>query len=255
MHKTEERDFFVVENEGQKIFGVLHRPLTNALSPLVIFCHGLAGHKSGSFRSYVALAQRLAEAGITALRFDFRGSGDSEGEFSEVTTESEVSDLMKIFTFVLQDTRIDPNRIGLFGRSFGGLVAIRAAAQHMHVKSLALWAPMYDAEQWRGLWKGPQDLPFLINGQLPSKKLFDSFFAMKLTPEFEKISHIPLLHIHGDSDGVVSLLHADQYKQARSFAKAQNHFVILEKGDHDFSERKGREEAMKTTIDWFKQTL
>ena len=81
MRKIEERQSVVLENEGQKIFGILHRPIHVDSCPAVLICHGLAGHKTGQYRIYVILAEKLSEAGIASFRIDFRGSGDSEGKF------------------------------------------------------------------------------------------------------------------------------------------------------------------------------
>ena len=92
MKITEERLPLILENEGKKIFAVLHIPKVNTKIPGVIFCHGLAGHKTGKHRVYVDLASSLVSAGIAVLRFDYRGCGDSEGEFFDVTPETHYSD-------------------------------------------------------------------------------------------------------------------------------------------------------------------
>src|SRR5262249_949470 len=137
---------------GQKIFGVIHRPLNVKKSPFVLMCHGLGGHKVGKGRLYVHLAEKLVSVGIGALRIDFRGSGDSEGDFSQMTIDSEVSDALVALNYLKNDPLIDSERIALFGRSFGGVVAILAAQRFSQIKSIVLWAPVFGSEQWKEKW-------------------------------------------------------------------------------------------------------
>lgn len=121
MSITEERESIVLTNEGEKIFGVLHLPKGIDKPPCVLVLHGLGGHKTGRFRVYVDLAESLVKAGIAVLRFDFRGSGDSEGSFAEMTLNGEISDALVVLKFLHKDSRIDNQRIGIFGRSMGEL--------------------------------------------------------------------------------------------------------------------------------------
>ena len=81
------RDPIVLENGGQKIFGVLHRPAGSPSTPrpAVAIVHGLVGSNDQPHQLYVKLAEALARAGLIALRIDCRGRGDSEGETVAIT--------------------------------------------------------------------------------------------------------------------------------------------------------------------------
>src|SRR6187200_2421224 len=107
----ENRESVVLENEGQKIFGILHLPEGLEYPPCVIICHGLGGNKVGHYRVYVDLAERLVQSGIAVFRFDFRGCGDSEGAFIDMSLQSEVSDAIKAVEFIKQDSRFDYRKI------------------------------------------------------------------------------------------------------------------------------------------------
>jgi len=69
---------------------VLHRAPGKRL---VIFCHGFTGNKAESGRLFVQTARALQKAGINALRFDFMGSGDSSGEFHQMTPNTQIQDV------------------------------------------------------------------------------------------------------------------------------------------------------------------
>src|SRR5665213_2155595 len=90
--------------------------------------------------------------GIDYLSFDFRGYGEREGEFNEMTIEGQVSDALVALEYLEKDKNIDKSRLGIFGRSFGGLVSLISAHRYGNVKSMALWAPVISGDQWRDKW-------------------------------------------------------------------------------------------------------
>lgn len=264
MVKIEEREAVVLENAGQRIFGILHRPLSKSYCPGVLMCHGLAGHKTGKYRLYVILAEKLAALGIASLRIDFRGSGDSEGDFSQVTLESEVSDTLKGLEYLNQQSYIDKSRIGIFGRSVGGTVAIMAAKRYGNVKSLATWAPLFDGDQWIDQWNllhSPEIseehrlMTMRVNGQVPGYAFFKELFGIHMTEELKTLEKTPFLHIHGEKDAIVKIDHADKYYQARERSKGKSKFIRLPKSDHDFSDPKEQQFALTETANWFANTL
>lgn len=264
MERNEDRESVVLENEGQKIFGIFHRPFCTGPFPSVLICHGLAGHKTGKYRLYVLLAEKLSKLGISSLRIDFRGSGDSEGSFSDVTLKSEVSDAMVALTYLRSRFDVDKSRIGVFGRSVGGTVALMAAQKSAPIKSLATWAPLYDGEQWASQWKklhAPEvsdeyrQERMKINGQVPGLLFFEELFSMRMEDHLKDLATVPLLHIHGELDVVVTTQHADRYIKAREAVKSSNKFIRLPESDHDFSNSKEQLVALEETSHWFSTTL
>lgn len=71
------------------------------------------------------LARCCTDAGLPALRFNFRGVGGSEGSFDNA--EGETDDALAVLDWALAHTASTHHL--LLGFSFGGLVAARAAAQ------------------------------------------------------------------------------------------------------------------------------
>ncbi|MBA3816529.1 MAG: alpha/beta fold hydrolase [Parachlamydiaceae bacterium] len=264
MINSETRESVVLENFGQKIFGILHRPIHVKNYPALLMCHGLAGHKTGKYRLYVILAQMLAKAGIASLRIDFRGSGDSEGDFADMTLDGEVSDALKGLDFLEKDPYIDQSCIGLFGRSIGGTVALIAARRHGGIKSICTWAPLYDTSQWEDQWKilnsielSPEDRNCMmsINGQIPGHDFLKQLFSVKMEEELKGLESSPLLHIHGELDNIINIEHANRYLLRRQNVMGKNKFIRLPGGDHDFSDPKEQLIALDKTCQWFVDTL
>lgn len=260
----EERDSVVLEIEGQKIFGILHVPKTIQKPPCILLCHGLGGHKTGRYRIYVDLAEALVQRGIAAFRFDFRGSGDSEGEFAEMTLSGEVRDALKALEFLQTDPRIDNERIGVFGRSMGGAVAVITSGMIECVKSMALWAPMYSGDDWRHMWEQIESGSATqeqseemrrINGQVAGLGFYAEMFSMNIDQDLKKLTHIPLLLMHGESDEVIHHSHSERYMELRKHADAPTKLITLPHVDHDFTPPKDRKHAIEVTADWFMETL
>ena len=63
---------------GESLVGVVSKPEMPGEAGLLVIVGG-PQYRAGSHRQFVALARRAAAAGVTALRFDYRGMGDSSG--------------------------------------------------------------------------------------------------------------------------------------------------------------------------------
>lgn len=264
MTTREERAPIVLENEGKKIFGIFHKPVVSHKVPVIMVCHGLAGNKIGKYRLYVTLASLLVKAGFAVFRFDFRGSGDSEGEFADTTVTGQLSDALKVLEFLDAHPYVDSSRMGIFGRSFGGTVGIMAAEHFKKIKSLVLWAPMFNGDDWMHMWKLIQSgsLPkqkqmeiMRFEGQQGSYAFFEQFFKIRLDQSIKALDALPLLHIHGQKDDVIPIHQADFFAESRKHALGETKFIRLPDGDHDFLGIADQEMALKNTVEWFQKTL
>jgi uncharacterized protein len=264
LNKTETREWVVLENMGEQIFGILHRPVACTNPPLVVVLHGFASSKHGSNRCYVTLAEHLAEEGMACLRFDFRGSGDSGGTLSEITFEDLVSDAVAVLQQLNALEGVDIHNIALFGASLGGTIAILAAAHTKNVKGLALWAPVASGELWyRDYLKAH---PELIHAE-PGKVL-STYKGIVLHPQFreqfarmcayktlQQLRALPILHMHGEKDETVSIAHQEAFRHSCTSVKDQVKFVTFPDGEHALGYSSKFPEVMQESIQWFKKIL
>ncbi|MGE5326428.1 MAG: alpha/beta hydrolase, partial [Deltaproteobacteria bacterium] len=130
-------------NRSRKVLrGMIHNPQTaRGRVPGVVFFHGFTGDRMESHWMFVKCARALADAGIASLRFDFYGSGESDGTFREVTLLGEVSDARAAVSFFRRQKCIDAGRVGLCGLSMGGAVAATVAAW-ARARALVLWSAL-----------------------------------------------------------------------------------------------------------------
>jgi alpha-beta hydrolase superfamily lysophospholipase len=127
--------------EDRSLFGWLHAPESAAQRDLaVVLCPPVGHEYINSHRSIRHLADRLAEAGIPALRFDYDGTGDSCGDDEDparlAAWRSSVAEAMRTAREITGCTRL-----GLAGVRLGAALAV-AAATEAEVDFLVLWAPV-----------------------------------------------------------------------------------------------------------------
>ena len=143
--------------------GAWHLPEATSTLAAVVVCHPHPLYGGSMSNNVVrAICQTLAQRSIAALRFNFRGVGQSEGTFGNGIAEQE--DVSAALSFVLSDPDIDQNKVGLAGYSFGAGVAAPVAIQDSRVKLLALVSPALSDSAWEQLkdYKVPK---LLVSGQ------------------------------------------------------------------------------------------
>ncbi len=137
-------EFHWILHQGQRIAAMAHIPEGNGPHPAVMMLHGFTGDKVESHYLFVKTARALAQAGFVALRFDFRGSGESEGRFQDVTIPGEIEDALTVLSWLAEQPYVDVDRLGVLGLSMGGCVAAHVAGADPRIKALVLWAAVAD---------------------------------------------------------------------------------------------------------------
>jgi len=120
----EERVSF--KSDGLALSGVLHFPEPRGeRSAAFLVLHGFGSNKEGGGGK--AMAAMLTGLGYAALRFDFRGCGESEGERGLVICKEQVKDTRNALSFLAARPDIHSERIAVVGQSFGAAVAVYSA--------------------------------------------------------------------------------------------------------------------------------
>ena len=78
--------------------------------PAVIMLHGFSVDRNELLFSHKILADKLCEQGIASFRFDFMGSGESDGEFKNASVLTEVMDAETILDYVVKLEYIDTEK-------------------------------------------------------------------------------------------------------------------------------------------------
>lgn len=97
----------------------------------VILNHGFRENRLGG----IPIARMLSKAGYGVLLYDLRGHGRSEGNLS-TWGWAEVNDLLGALDFICGRSEVDPQRVGAYGFSLGGQIALHTAAQDQRIRAV-----------------------------------------------------------------------------------------------------------------------
>jgi pimeloyl-ACP methyl ester carboxylesterase len=203
------------------------------------------------------MSEILSKKGIASLRFDFLGSGDSEGLFSELTPQLCVQNLVDVVQAVCLSSFV-PNAprfvsIGLFGRSFGGYICLQASSFIKDLKAIAVQSPPFDAEAFSSLppyfceeWG---KLSFM--GEPISEKFLPEMQQLDMTAALERLKDVPFLHISCENDRVIGAEHTQKFKKARGQSHPKTQFELILGADHECSSFSSRNIVLEKVSSWF----
>ncbi|MEV0750783.1 alpha/beta fold hydrolase [Streptosporangium sp. NPDC050280] len=147
------------QSDGLRLRGVLVTPRERAGAvPALVASHGWSG--AVNFR-VLPLAGRLAQRGYAVLAIDHRGFGDSEGARLRCDPAEQVRDVSAAATYLAGRPEIDGSALGVMGASFGGAIAVAAAAADERLKACLSLVPLADGRRWLEELHGA-DLPALL---------------------------------------------------------------------------------------------
>lgn len=205
-----------LDSRGLTLRGYLELP-DNASAekpvPLLVMFHGFTGTISEKHFLLSRLSRHVVEMGVATLRLDFGGSGESDGDFYDVTPRTEVEDGCAILTYGCSLPEVDSHRVGLLGYSLGGFVATNVAAREARrLSRLVLISPGLATHRKMELLQeetGRASRGSLVVGQafIDDGKALDALAAAKCCP-------MPVSIIQGTSDAVVPFVNAMAYESA-----------------------------------------
>jgi dipeptidyl aminopeptidase/acylaminoacyl peptidase len=160
-----ERKPVTIWSDGTRMAGDLYRPKdlkADEKLPTIVFIHGTGGVKKAGFS--IRLATAFARHGYLFLNFDYRGWGESESKLLMPETMPEpdadglvtvkaravrwqmdfadqITDIRNAIAFMSGEPNVDPERIGIFGTSYGGGLTTWTAAYDPRVKCAAVQVP------------------------------------------------------------------------------------------------------------------
>jgi uncharacterized protein len=253
-YMVDENPVIFQNKRGQYLAGVVHVPWNVDNPPILVMAHGFTDDKVSDNRLFVRFARRARERGYAVLRFDFAGSGDSEGEFSDMTVTREIQDLESVMDFSSGIPCLANSPIYLIGYSLGGAVALSVAARNDKVQGVVCWAPVSDLPAvFRSLLGEQVFIDALMDREVPCRNdakhfhLKSAFFSdlggHHPVRDIMKLSERPVLLIQGAAD--VKVLPA-QTRALFSAAGDPKALHVIEDAPHTFAFHE--EELFETTF-------
>ncbi|MFY9284206.1 MAG: alpha/beta fold hydrolase [Miniphocaeibacter sp.] len=218
--------------------------------PTIIIVHGHTGNKMGNAFFYVRMSKYFTSKGYTSFRFDFTGSGESDGEFENMTLTSEINDMDSIMDYVKNCENVDVDNIFIIGHSMGGFITTLKAYEYKP-KKIILLAPANDMFEgvkkiYEGYGEDKEEVKYY--GLKIKKSFMDDMEGYK---PYEKAALYKgdVLILRGEVDMSVSKTTCEKTKEA--FGENAEH-IEIEGTDHSFTNYDIRSYMMDRIYDFIK---
>lgn len=242
-----------LRSEDIKLKGEVYFPYSQDWepSPALCLCHGIpgGGPPDPNDPGYPALAERFSQAGFITAIFNFRGTGNSEGNFD---IAGWTRDLVVVLDYLYNMSEVDKRKISVMGFSAGAAVSVHVASQDSRISSLIVcacptqfgFATSHESAesaiaQFRNIGIiREEDFPTSLSDWM------EDFNKVKPIALIENISPRPLLIIQGTNDDVVDTQSAlALYEQARE----PKEILLIEGAGHRL---RCEAQAMDGAINW-----
>ncbi|MCU1268694.1 MAG: peptidase prolyl oligopeptidase active site domain protein [Acidobacteria bacterium] len=249
--------------DGMKIHGQLFLPnhLENSKRhPAVIFFHGgsrrqmlLGWHYMYYYRNAYAMNQYLANQGYIVLSVNYRSGIGYGMEFREAlnygaTGGSEFNDVMGAGLYMRSRPDVDPQRLGLWGGSYGGYLTAMGLARASNL--FAAGVDMHGVHDWN----------IVIRNFVPAYDPGANPNAARLAFESSPLSSMktwrsPVLLIHGDDDRNVPFSETVHLVEALRNQGVEFEQLIFPDEIHDFLNFSDWVRAYRASADFFDRHL
>ncbi|NRB50439.1 MAG: S9 family peptidase [Saprospiraceae bacterium] len=249
--------------DGMMIHGQLFLPPSQQADekrPAVLFFHGgsrrqmlLGFHHRGYYHNAYAMNQYLASKGYVVLSVNYRSGIGYGMKFREALNygaqgASEYNDVIGAGLYLRGRADVDPDRIGLWGGSYGGYLTALGLA-----KASDLFAAGVDIH-------GVHDWNVVIRNFVPSYNPERTAAFAKLAYESSPMAFIdgwksPVLVIHGDDDRNVPFSETVDLVEALRHRDVHLEQLIFPDEVHGFLLHKNWLAAYRATADFFDRML
>jgi len=248
----------ITDTFGKKLQALQEIPSKGDLFPTIIMVSGFGAdlHEYGLFDE---LNDLLIRNGFGTIRFNFEGLGESEGNFLDMTIETQAQQVKDIIRYSLTDRFTDREHIGILSQSFGGPTTI-AALPLPEVKTFVFLSAQVDpADSLARYFKrqrgyNPEGISERERSDNRITRIGPQFWQTlakhNFLLEIKQLTQ-PVLFIQGTKDKNVSFREAQQYYDVLT-NKKKLHYIYH--ADHGFT-REFRPKLLELIRDWFNGEL
>ncbi|MBA4044311.1 MAG: S9 family peptidase [Erythrobacter sp.] len=213
--------------DGRMIPAYVTMPKGNGPFPLIVLPHG--GPMVNEVITYDEWGQLLANQGYMVIQPQYRvsvGWGRDHflagfGEYGKAMQDDKDDGAL----YLVKQGLVDPDRIAMFGWSYGGYAALVAASRDPNIYQCAIaGAAVANWPKLKQVWgRGATSAvdQYWVN----------TAYGVNPVDEVDKVN-IPLLMVHGDVDRRVLYYHFTDYKKAFEKTGKTGEFITLDGADH-----------------------
>ena len=227
---------------NENILGTVHVPIGSG-DKCIVMCHGLLASRMSP--KAILLSRALEAAGYHSLRFDFRGCGDSSGQFGDSIPSQRMIDLSSVLDHV--GNNIGISKFGLFGSSLGAYLSLLLAGDDSRVKVIvSVSSPYSMAELLEDEYRRTGTCE--IDGYTIGMNFLEDSRKWDLNMD-EALNRIkcPVLFVQGSADPLVPLIHAKKLYQKVS---SEKRLEIIKGADHSYSREEHLMRLINMAAEW-----
>lgn len=234
-----------IDSRGHQLVGIHHQAESDKM---VILCHGFTGNKAENKRLFVETARTLALEGFNVLRFDFYGSGDSEGDFSDSLLSHNIDNLRDVIAWCRV---LGYAHLAVLGISMGAATAILTVASEP-VEALVLWSAVPDLKQlFSSHVDNPVQLPAAqdsveYDGWLIGSRFFTDAVKYNVQESLAALT-LPKLIMQGTADAP---LFVQGFHRFRDIITPPADFMEIPDAGHTFQTPQHRKQVIRQTVIW-----
>ena len=234
-----------IDSRGHQLVGIHHQA---AGKKMVILCHGFTGNKAENKRLFVDTARMLTPEGFNVLRFDFYGSGDSEGDFSDSLLSNNIDNLKDVIAWCRAQGYV---HLAVLGISMGAATAILTVVTES-VEALVLWSAVPDLKQ---LFASHVDNPAQLtatkesveyDGWLIGTQFFKDAVGYDVQKSLAALT-LPKLIMQGTADAPVFV---QGFHRFRDIVTPPADFMEIPDAGHTFQTPQHRKQVIRQTVIW-----
>ncbi len=235
--------------DGLVLEGLWLAPVGPAPHPTIVWLHGGPAEHVG--RGFSVLFQSLVEAGFAVFAPNVRGStGRGDGFLRALEGNlcaEDVEDVELGVRSLIRAGLAHRRRVGLFGWSYGGSLALMTAAGRPWVRAVVAGAPVVDwlsvfgARTWphvTAAWFGaqPWEMPARYDAASPARRLVDV--------------QAPVLLVHGEDDDRVPVSQSRLAFHLLGARGVQTDLRLFPRQGHVFRDDWARAEMLDRVVEW-----
>lgn len=234
----------VYKSNNHQVVGFIIEPCKGSKRPCIIYNRGgsenIGALKIGEL--FVDLAV-FARHGYIVAASQYSGNGGSEGKDEQ--GGKDVDDVLNLYEILRRYPRADASRVGMYGRSRGGMMTYLCLAKVKWIRAAVTVAGV--ANLIRSAKRRPDIRPYYRRAfgtsVIAKKRRSALFWPEKLSKK------TPVLMLHGTGDWRISPLDSIELSAAMYKHRVPHRLVLFEGADHSLTEF--REEAEAMILNWF----
>jgi len=188
------------------------------------------------------------------IRYDFYGTGESDGDFHEMTLGSEMNETEAIYRWAIGQDYVDSGNLFLGGHSMGALIAVLEAPR-LQPAGVFGWATAltmaFQAGQRTRNMNGPTKRGWDIDGLELSREFMEEICGMDFQ-EMARGYDRPVRLIHGTNDADIPV---ESSYMLRNIYGDCCELAVIEGANHRFLSLKWKQEVYEKTLTFIRNHL